>query len=88
MGERSSGKAFGAKTLRLILRFSALLNKVWGLEGCPLKGQLMLMNRSVRFGFGGSTVLSALVVGKCRLTRQLVVVGGVKLKLCTFGVAK
>jgi hypothetical protein len=36
-----------------------LLNKVWGLEGCPLKGQTMLTNRSVRFGFRGLTVLVA-----------------------------
>ena len=35
----------------------ALLNQVWGLEGCPLKGQTMRKNRSVRFGFCGSTVL-------------------------------
>jgi hypothetical protein len=34
VGERASGKAFGAKTLRLKLRCSILLNKVWGLEGC------------------------------------------------------
>jgi hypothetical protein len=38
-----------------------LLNKVWGLEGCPLKGQTMLTNRSVRFDFGVATVLSALM---------------------------
>ena len=31
--------------------------KVWGLEGCHSKGQTMRKNRSVRFGFGGSTVL-------------------------------
>ena len=36
-----------------------LLNKVWCLEGCPLKGQTMRTNRRVRFGFGGATVLSA-----------------------------
>jgi len=29
----------------LMLKFSELLNQVWGLAGCPLKGQLMLMNR-------------------------------------------
>jgi hypothetical protein len=34
VGERASGKAFGAKTLRLISRYSELLNKVWSLEGC------------------------------------------------------
>jgi hypothetical protein len=28
VGERTSGKAFGAKTLRLMPRFSELLNKV------------------------------------------------------------
>jgi len=39
-----------------MLRFTELLNKVWGLEGCPLKGQTMRTNRSVRFGFGGATV--------------------------------
>ena len=44
---------------RSLLRLSVLLNKVWGLEGCPSKGQAMRTNRSVRFGFGGSTVLSA-----------------------------
>jgi hypothetical protein len=38
---------------------SELLNKVWGLEGCPFKGQTIRTNRSVRFGFGGSTVLVA-----------------------------
>ena len=37
----------------------ALLNKVWGLEGCPLKGQPVRTNRCVRFGFCGSTVLVA-----------------------------
>jgi hypothetical protein len=26
-------------------RFTELLNQIWGLAGCPLKGQLMLMNR-------------------------------------------
>jgi hypothetical protein len=26
-------------------KFKVRLNQVWGLEGCPLKGQLMLMNR-------------------------------------------
>jgi len=36
-----------------------LLNKVWCLEGCPLKGQTMRTNRRVRFGFGGATVLLA-----------------------------
>jgi len=36
-----------------------LLNKVWGLEGCPLKGQLVRTNRRGRFVFGGSTVLVA-----------------------------
>jgi hypothetical protein len=40
-----------------IHRFSELLNKVWDLEGCPLKGQTMRTNRSVRFGFYGLTVL-------------------------------
>ena len=38
---------------------SELLNKVWGLAGCPSKGQLMLMNRSVRSCFCGATVLLA-----------------------------
>ena len=42
-----------------MLRFSELLNKVWGLEGCPSKGQTMRKNRSVRFGFGEATVLVA-----------------------------
>ena len=27
-----------------MLRFPELLNKVWGLEGCPLKGQTMGLN--------------------------------------------
>ena len=40
-----------------MLRFSELLNQVWGLEGCPLKGQTMRKHRSVRFVYGGSTVL-------------------------------
>ena len=34
VGERASGKAFGAETVRLTLKFAGLLNKVWGLEGC------------------------------------------------------
>jgi len=34
VGERASGKAFGAETIRLMLRFREFLNKVWGLEGC------------------------------------------------------
>ena len=58
MGERASGKAFGAKTIRLMLRFTELLNQVRGLEGCshfyPLR-----KNRGVRSGFSDSTVLSA-----------------------------
>ena len=33
------------------------MNKVRGLQGCPLKGQTMRTNRSVRFGFCGLTVL-------------------------------
>ena len=70
MGERTSGKAFGAKTLRLILSFSELLNQVWSQEGCPLKGQPVRMNRLFRFGFGGSTVLVEI---QCRVTRQRVV---------------
>ena len=40
-----------------MFRFSELLNKVWGLEGCPLKGQTMRKNRLFRFEFGGATVL-------------------------------
>ena len=42
-----------------MIRFSELLNVVWGLEGCPLKGQPVHMNRSLRFCFGGATVLVA-----------------------------
>jgi hypothetical protein len=42
-----------------MLRFSVLLNKVWGLEGCPSKGQPVRTNRSVRFDFCGGTVLLA-----------------------------
>jgi hypothetical protein len=57
VGERASGKAFGAKTIRLMRRFRELLNQVWGLEGCPLKGQLVRTNRRGRFVFGGLTVL-------------------------------
>jgi hypothetical protein len=30
VGERASGKAFGAKTIRLMRRFPELLNQVWG----------------------------------------------------------
>ena len=61
MGERASGKAFGAKTLRLMLRFSALLNKVWGLEGC--RSFLSVAYKSLSwFGFGLATVLSACVL--------------------------
>jgi hypothetical protein len=37
----------------------ALLDQVWGLEGCPLKGQTMRKNRYVRFAFGWATVLVA-----------------------------
>ena len=40
-----------------MLRLLELLNKVWGLEGCPFKGQTMRMNRSVRFGFSEGIVL-------------------------------
>jgi hypothetical protein len=40
-----------------MLRFTELLIQVWGLEGCPLKGQTVRTNCSVRFGFGGVTVL-------------------------------
>jgi hypothetical protein len=38
VGERASGKAFGAKTLRLMLRFSELLNKV-----CDLRLSLLVV---------------------------------------------
>jgi hypothetical protein len=58
VGERASGKAFGAKTLRLMLRFRELLNQVWGLKGCRQNAHLR-KNRSVRFGFGKGTVLVA-----------------------------
>ena len=44
-----------------MLRFPELLNQVWGLEGCPSKGQPFLAHRWIRFGFGGVTVL----VGHC-----------------------
>ena len=37
-----------------------LFNKVWGLTGCPFKGQTIRTNRSVRFDFCGGTVLLAL----------------------------
>ena len=40
-----------------MFRFAELLHKVWGLEGCPLKGQPVRMNRLFKFGFCGSTVL-------------------------------
>jgi len=36
-----------------------LLNKVWGLDGCPLKEQTVNTNRYVRFGFSVATVLVA-----------------------------
>ena len=41
---------------RTFVRFSELLNQVWGLEGC-LQNSPLRTNRYVRFGFGGSTVL-------------------------------
>ena len=44
------------------LWFSELLNRVWGLEGCPSKGQTMRTNRWVRFGSGGATLLLACVL--------------------------
>ena len=44
---------------RSLLRLLVLLNKVWGQKGYPIKGQAMRTNRSVRFDFCGSTVLSA-----------------------------
>ena len=60
MGERTSGKAFGAKTIRLMRRFTELLNKV-----CDL-GLLLLVvvwvvriKSGGRFDFYGSTVLVA-----------------------------
>ncbi len=40
-------------------RHTVLLNQVWGLEGCPLKGQPERTNRSVRFDFSVATVLVA-----------------------------
>ena len=60
-------------TSSLMLRFSELLNQVWGLEGCPLKGQTMRKHRSVRFVFGGSTVL----VGSSGHQVSFTTVGGV-----------
>ena len=41
---------------RVNSQIHATLNKVWGLEGCPLKGQPVHMNRSLRFCFGGLIV--------------------------------
>jgi len=40
-----------------LISFFKLLNKVCGLEGCPLKGQAVRTNRSVRFAFSVATVL-------------------------------
>ena len=40
-------------------RHTVLLNQVWGLEGCPLKGPPERTNRSVRFDFSVATVLLA-----------------------------
>ncbi len=40
-----------------MLTFTELLNKVCGLTGCPLKGQLVRTNRRGRFVFGGGAVL-------------------------------
>ena len=45
------------RVTRQLVLLLELLNKVWGLEGCPLKGQTMRTNRGVRFGFGGASVL-------------------------------
>jgi hypothetical protein len=41
----------------MVCGWLALLNKVWGLEGCP-PFLALRTNRSVRFVFGGLTVLS------------------------------
>ena len=38
VGERASGKAFGAETIRLMLRFREFLNKVWDLGLVLLRG--------------------------------------------------
>ena len=40
-------------------RHTVLLNQVWGLEGCPLKGPPERTNRSVRFDFSEGTVMVA-----------------------------
>ena len=47
------------RVTRQLVLLLELLNKVWGLTGCPLEGQPVRKNRSVRFGFGGLTVLLA-----------------------------
>jgi hypothetical protein len=58
--------------------WSVLSNKVWGLEGCPSKGQTVRMNCCGRFGFGGSTVL--LICCGCVVSFYTTVGGGVLLK--------
>jgi hypothetical protein len=73
MGERTSGKAFGAKTIRLMRRFRELLNKVWGLEGClPI---FTPCARSVESGLisAGLPCYRVEVDIRCLLTRQRVV---------------
>ena len=50
VGERASGKAFGAETIRLMLRFREFLNKVWDLAN--------LIKASFSRGYAKTVVLS------------------------------
>jgi len=61
-----------------MLKSSKLLTIVWGLQGRPLKGQTMRKNRSVRFSFGGSSVLLA---SRGHSVSFYTTVGGVVFKL-------
>ena len=45
------------RVTRQLVLLLELLNQVWGLEGCPLKGQLVRTNRRGRFVFSVGTVL-------------------------------
>jgi hypothetical protein len=70
VGERTSGKAFVAKTLILMPRFSELSNKVSGLEGCRLflpDAHKSLSQVWLRRGYRAC----GLVI-RCRFIRQLV----------------
>ena len=64
VGERASGKAFGAKTLRLMLSLSELLNTVWvykaEVDDCKSKKCIVKFKNENIFTFIGNTFFNSI----------------------------